>query len=106
ISMRTTLLWLLVMSGCGNALNAVNAKEQPSSPPKQYGGSEAPLVSPCDFDGAAVRPVLAGATTTEAFLMRSDGTKVTLVSTTNAQTWIAPPVTRGSFVAVSMTWIE
>ena len=104
--MRTTLWWLLVMSGCGNALNAVNTNEQPPSPPKQYGGSEAPLVSPCDFDGAAVRPVLAGATATEAFLMRSDGTKVTLVSATNTQTWISTPVTRGTFVAVTTTSIE
>mgnify|MGYP001447294629 CR=1 FL=1 len=101
--MRTTLL-LVTLCACGGGLDAVNTKGPETSPPKTYGGSGSPLTSPCDFSGP-VRPVLTGSTAGEAFVIHSDGSKVTLVKAQGEQTWISTPVARGGFVAVGTTSI-
>lgn len=102
--MRTTLV-LVTLCACGGGLDAVNTKGNETSPPKTYGGAGSALSSPCDFTGA-LRPVLAGATATEAFLIRSDGSKVVLLKAEGTQTWISPPIARGGFVTVATTSIE
>lgn len=91
--MKKTLAVLLC--ACGTAVN-VDGDSRPA--PGKYAGSGAPLTSPCER-------ALAGSTATEAFLIRPDGTKVTLVEV-GANAWVGAPVVRGDFVALSVTRLE
>lgn len=106
LTMRTTILIAVSLCACSFEPVGVNTEPPADSPPKQYGQGDAPLVSPCHLDATSARPVLAGSTSGEAFVVRADGTKVTLMASGGAQTWMSAPLSRGAYIAVTTTAIE
>ncbi len=100
--MRKPLLVLLVCA-CSPEINVTDTPRAKMDPaPAKYTGQAAPLTSPCDFDASAARGVLVATSQREAFLVRSDGAQVPLVSST----WVGAPMTRGAFITVVSTRLE
>src|SRR5882724_4181747 len=95
--MRTTLVTLLLCA-CGTETQLASTDSKGPNQKPTYQGGGAPLTSACDFDSPRLPVgVLAGSTQTEAFLIKSDGSKVSLVTAGAQQTWISAPQSRGQF---------
>lgn len=86
------LILLTLLCGCGRSVPPEPGATAPVA-------SEA-LTSPCETADPK-RPILAGATGTEAFVVRADGTRQVLLTVAPNNAWVAPPLVRGRYLAVS-----
>jgi hypothetical protein len=94
--MRKTIL-LALLCGCGTGVNPQSSAPSTSS--------SAALISPCGTEPES-RALLASATSREAFLVRADGTKVSLWATPEGvQAWVSTPLVKGRFAAMTTSML-